>query len=87
MIDRYQNFAAGLESPALHGFAVTPDDGTDLSETTRALYVGNGGDVVVILLSGAELTFANVASGTVLPLRTRRVKASGTTADAIVGLV
>ncbi|ODT76277.1 spike base protein, RCAP_Rcc01079 family [Devosia sp.] len=87
MTDRYADYVSGLESPAQHGFAATPSNSADLPEVTRALYVGGAGAVAVILASGAELSFAGVASGTILPLRVRRLKASGTTASNVVGLV
>ncbi|AEQ53117.1 spike base protein, RCAP_Rcc01079 family [Pelagibacterium halotolerans] len=87
MSDRFANHASSLDSPAHNGFAITPDDGASLPETTRALYVGTGGDIVVVLAGGAEITFANVAAGTLLPLRASMVLATGTTAAAIVGLI
>jgi hypothetical protein len=87
MPDRFDNHTSSLVGPASHGFAITPSDVNDLEETTRALYVGGAGDIVLALVSGAELTIANVAAGTVLPLRTNAVKATGTTATALVGLV
>ena len=87
MQDRYETFSTGLESPVTHGFAVTPDDGEDLPELVRALYVGSGGALALVLASGAPVTLSGVAGGTVLPLRAARVLASGTTAGGIVGLV
>lgn len=87
MQDRYDGHATSLDGPASHGFAVTPNDATDVAEITRALYIGSGGALAVVLHSGAEATLQNVASGTLLPLRARRVKATGTTATGIVGLV
>ena len=87
MPDRFASHSSGLASPARDGFAITPSDDTDLAETVRALYVGVGGDLCLVLAGGAELVFANVAAGAVLPLRAARVKASGTTADALVGLI
>lgn len=87
MRDSYSTFATGLESPARDGFAITPSDSNTLPEVTRALYVGAGGSVSLILASGATVTLSGVAGGTLLPLRTRQVRATGTTASAIVGLV
>ena len=87
MSDRFANHSSSLVSPAHDGFTVVPDDGLDLPETTRALYVGVGGDLCLVLAGGTEVVFANVAAGTVLPLRAARVKASGTTAGAMVGLI
>jgi len=87
MSDRYEGRANSAESPASHGFAVTPSDSTALAETTRALYVGGAGDISVLMQSGASLDFTAVPVGTVLPIRVDRVNATGTTASAIVALV
>jgi len=87
MTDRYQNHTPGLESPASHAFSVTPDDSNDLTDTTRAIYVGLSGDLRLTLLSGATVTLRNVASGTVLPLRATRILQTETTAAHLVGLL
>lgn len=73
-------------APATQAVAVTPSDATVLT-TTRALWVGTGGDVAVTMLSGDAVTFANVPSGSLLPIRVTKVLATGTvTADDIVAL-
>lgn len=87
MPDRFAALSAGLDSPASHGFAVTPSDSTDVPDVTRAIFVGGGGAVQVVLASGAELAFAGVAGGTILPIRVQRIKATGTTATLLVGLL
>ena len=87
MIDRFEYNTAGLDAPAGHGFAIVPHDTDELSEVTRALYVGSAGTLAVVLASGAAVTLANIAGGSILPLRVRQVKATNTTAAAIVGLV
>lgn len=87
MPDRFETMANGADSPATHGFPIVPNDSTDLQEITRAIYVGAPGTVVLVLLSGAELTLAGIAAGTILPLRVRRVKATGTTASSVIGLL
>jgi len=87
MQDRYDGYASSFDGPASHGFLVTPNDAADLAEITRAIYVGGAGALAVVLHSGAEVVLQNVAAGTLLPLRARRVKATGTTATAIAGLV
>lgn len=87
MPDRFQYSTPSLSGPAAHAFAVTPNDGVDLSETTRALYVGTAGSIAAVMASGASVTFGSIASGTVLPVRVTRVLATGTTASAILGLV
>ncbi len=71
--------------PSPIGAAVTPSDDDDLSHQTRALYVGVGGDVVVLLAGMlTTLTLKNVADGQVLPLNVRRVFDTGTSATDIV---
>jgi len=87
MIDRFEYNSAGLDAPAGHGFAIVPHDSDELSEVTRALYVGSAGNLALVLASGAAVTLTGVAGGAILPLRVRQVKASNTSAGAIVGLV
>ena len=87
MPDRFDSTATGLDAPASHGFAITPHDSNELAETTRALYVGTAGSVALVMASGAALSLVNVAGGTILPLRVRAVRATGTCAGALVGLL
>jgi hypothetical protein len=87
MPDRFSGQAAGLTSPANDGFPITPSDTDELPELARAIYVGNSGTLVVELASGAVLAFSGLQSGTILPIRAHRVRATGTTAGALVGHV
>ena len=74
-------------NPAEYAAAVTLSDSTVLTPTPRALYIGSGGDVVVTMAAdGTDVTFANVPTGTKLPVRVSKVKATGTTASSIVAL-
>lgn len=79
-----------MTRPAATTAAVTASNGTDISKVDgfypRALYVGTGGDVAVVTPDGAVSTFKNVASGSVLPVQTRRVNSTNTTAADIVAL-
>lgn len=88
MADNFSTHSAGLDSPASKAFAVTPDDNSDLALTTRAIYTGSGGTLVCILCDdSAEVTFTALPAGAVLPIRIRRIKATGTTASmGLVGL-
>lgn len=72
--------------PATYAEAVTPSDTNELTRVSRALYVGNTGDVAVVMSSGGTITFAAVPSGTLLPVRVRQVKTTGTTASGIVSV-
>lgn len=88
MADPFDDYIRTLESPASSGFAITPDDETDVTNTTRAIYVGSAGDVAVILDDDeTAITFGGVSAGLILPVRVRRVLATGTTASGILGLL
>jgi len=74
-------------SPAGNALAITPDDGTDLTEYNRELYIGGAGDLTVIMAAnGEQVTFTSIAGGTRLPYVVSRVLATGTTATNIVAL-
>ncbi len=87
MLNRADGSVVGLSDPGFDGFAVTPLDSGDLPAVTRALWIGTGGDVSVVMAGGNVLTFKSVASGSVLPVQVSRVKLTGTTALHIVGLI
>lgn len=87
MTNKFEGRSRSLTGSASDGFAITPNDAADLSEVARAIYVGTAGDITVILASDSELEFKNVSSGTILPIQTKAVKTTGTTATDIIGLV
>ena len=70
-------------APITSGFAVVK--GTTY-KTTRALYVGFGGTLIVNLLDGSQITMNNVNSGTWFPISFVSVDPSSTT-DLMVGLL
>jgi len=78
--------APGLDAPATGAFEVTTSDTEDLAKPARSLYVGTTGDVKVDTVAGDTVTFAAVPAGAFLPVRVKRVYATGTDADDIVGL-
>jgi hypothetical protein len=63
VFDRYKYYAASPESSVSHAFVVTLDDSVDLTHVTRALYVGCGGDLRVVMADGATVTFARPCGG------------------------
>jgi hypothetical protein len=65
--------------------AVTPTDGTFVD--FRSLWVGGAGAVAVTMADGSAVTFAAVPAGSLLPVQVKEVKATGTTATLILGLV
>lgn len=72
--------------PAGHAFAVTPHDTTNFAREVEGLYIGVGGDVALVLPSGTAITFVGVPTGSILPVRCKRVNSTNTTATSIVAL-
>jgi hypothetical protein len=87
MPDRFESLSPSISGPAISGFPVSPSDAADLPETTRALYIGTGGDLTVMMTTGEALLLKEVPQGVVLPLRVTRVFQTGTTAADIVALI
>ncbi|MCL9998902.1 MAG: hypothetical protein NBV68_05940 [Erythrobacter sp.] len=85
--DKFANSADSLTSPASKCFAITPSDSEVFASSTKALYVGTGGDVALITVESDEaVTFRNTIAGSILDIRARQVLATGTTAQDLVGL-
>ena len=85
--DPYQGSVANPMSPAETCFAITPHDSDDLPRATKAIYVGQGGNLCVRpVRNDADVTFVNVPDGAILDLRLRAVRLTGTTASGLVGL-
>ncbi|MBB5755277.1 spike base protein, RCAP_Rcc01079 family [Prosthecomicrobium pneumaticum] len=82
--DDFAHNTAGLSSPFEHGVAVAPSDAEDLPHLARALFVGAEGDLAVVTKGGETLLFAGMRGW--LPGRIARVKATGTSAGAIVAV-
>lgn len=74
-------------APAALCFSVTPNDLADLPRATKAIYIGQGGDVALVSVrSDVPVIFRNVPAGAILDVRVQAVRATGTTADHIIGL-
>ena len=86
MSNPFEGRTPDLSGPATDLVPVTPNDGTDLPVTAVALYVETGGAVVFDSVAGATRT-VQVADFAILPVGTRRVRATGTTATGIHALV
>ncbi len=75
--------AAGSFSKAV---AITKAD-SDLDAIPDALYVGSTGNLSLMLADDtSEVSFVGVPAGTVLRVRAKQVRDTGSTADDIVGL-
>jgi hypothetical protein len=73
--------------PAEHAAVVTPSNSEDLAAWTRAIYVGGAGNITLDTVGGeSSVLFSAIPAGTILPVRARRIRSTGTTATLIVAL-
>lgn len=80
------DYSDSVSAPATRALVVVPHD-VNAIPVPKALFVGVGGDLVARGANdSADVTFKNLGAGSVLPFRARYVRATGTTAAAIVAL-
>ena len=74
--------------PFRGGEAVTPSDTVELTNSSRALYIGGAGTgaLKVTTVDGTVLTFAGLTVNTILPIAVKLVWSTGTGVTAIVAL-
>lgn len=84
--DLYQSHAPTADAPARQAAAVTPNDSVDLSPYAKALFLGGGGDVVLIPAGGETAVTLKAHGPGYVAVQARRVLATGTTAQHIVAL-
>lgn len=90
MAETLYNATPNITAPGFNAMAITPNDGSDMTYTCRALYIGGSGDISVVMDNGGRggntVTFVGLTAGTILPIQAARVRATGTTATNIVAL-
>lgn len=86
MSDSFANHSVGLTAPASNIEDITPSDSSNLTRVTRALYVGQTGNVRLQTPAGDIVTLANMQGGILYPIRVAKVFATGTTAADLGGL-
>lgn len=70
--------------PSPEPFAVTPSNSTNFGTESRYLYVGVGGDVVIVTRGGTAITYKGVPTGGYVWASCIRVNSTSTTATDIV---
>lgn len=73
-----------------HGFAkaypITPNDSTDIGQACEGLFVAVAGNIVLTpAQGGSNITCTACPAGTFIPIKVKRVLATGTSAT-VVGL-
>jgi hypothetical protein len=84
--DRYNTNRTSAATNATKADAVVPSDAVDLTSYAKALLVTVAGTLSLIPAKNADnapVALAAVVVGQVIPIRTRRVRATGTTATVI----
>jgi len=85
--DNFSAYADSPTAPAGNCFTIVPADGAEVAVVTKAVYVGSAGDIVLRAINGSsDVTFKNVPAGSILDVRVRFLRATGTTAADLVGL-
>jgi hypothetical protein len=69
---------------ARNAVAVTPSNDDDLTYTSRAVFVGTGGNLNVDMASGDTVLLTAVPAGAFLPISVNRIRSTSTTASNIV---
>ena len=64
--------------------AITPSD--TAGNSFRAIYVGGAGNVAVVTAGGDTVTFTAPPVGAIIPVETKQVLSTGTTATLLVGM-
>ena len=75
----------GKTEPAYDMASVTTSDSSEI-DPTRGLYIGGAGNIKVDTAAGTTVPLNSAAAGSVLPIRVKKVYATGTTATNIVAL-
>lgn len=83
MSDQFANHGSTLDSPPRHAEAVTPNDGADLPNFSRAIWVGVAGNVRVTTTGGKTVTYENAPVGYLIVCASR-IHATGTTASSML---
>ncbi len=71
---------------AVVAFAVTPDDDAEITTLHKGLWIGDAGTLRVRMWEDGIVEFKGLVAGYLLPIRVRKVFATGTTASDIVAV-
>ncbi len=86
----FDTFETAIDSPiapARNAFAITPSDTAALPALPKAIYVGNGGNIALRSVDGTQdVVLYNVANGSILDVRAKYIRVTGTTAFNLIGL-
>lgn len=85
-LDSFRNLKPALSDPARSAFTILPSDTQSLAILPKAILVGSAGQIALRAVDSSVDVTLTVAPGQLLPIRALYVRATGTTAGALVGL-
>jgi len=86
MPDTFSLYGDSALAPSRSPYAIVPHDVTELPLVPKGIYVGTGGNVVLRGSdASADVTYRNLADGSYIAVRASHVRATGTTADNLIG--
>ena len=87
MADEFKNMIDTESGPSRQPYPIVPHDGNELAAIPKGIYVGGAGDITLRgVESNVDVVLKAVPAGTLLPVRARYVRATGTTATFLVAL-
>ena len=87
-MDRFRNSSDSVSHPARSLIEIDTTSSAILAETTKAIFVGTGGDIAVRAVDDNNMVvLRNVPSGSIVPVRVQQIDPAQTTADDLVGLL
>lgn len=84
--DPYEKHGAAVSDPARQAFPIVPNDTQPLAVLPKAIMAGTSGTLTLRAVDSPADVTLTVAAGQIVPLRAAYIRASGTTASAILGL-
>ena len=85
MADSFDTYRKSLDAPADSAAIITPADGADLANATRAILLSAAGTITVDM-AGSGTNIALPLQAGINPIRATRIYSTGTDAVTIVGL-
>lgn len=81
------SFENSTSTPARSAVLISPHDSNELTNVSKAIFIGGAGNLEVILVdTSTAVVFKGLSAGQILPIRAKIVKASLTTATDIISL-
>ena len=69
---------------AIKAVSITADDNADLNIIGAVIFVGTGGDLSVVTVSGDTVIYKNLPDAYILPVQVRQVNSTNTTATDLI---